>query len=165
MNDLPIKPNSDLLWSRDVNSPRLCFVNKDGGGVNDLPCKPNSDLLWSRDLNSPRLCYVNNEVDSVTPYLTCYSKQRRHFKFAAIWRTRVLRLNFIILKLLLLSRDVNSPRLCYVNNEVDSVTPYLTLTCYYFETLLWSRDVNRPRLCYVNNEVDSDAVLNFNLLW
>ena len=46
-----------------------------------------------------------------------------------------------------------------------TVTPYLTLTCYYFETLLWSRDVNRPRLCYVNNEVDSDAVLNFNLLW
>jgi len=27
---------------------------------------------------------------------------------------------------LLLSRDVNSPRLCYVNNEVDSVTSYLT---------------------------------------
>jgi len=31
---------------------------------------------------------------------------------------------------LLLSRGVNSPRLCYVNNEVDRVTPYLTLTCY-----------------------------------
>jgi hypothetical protein len=27
---------------------------------------------------------------------------------------------------LLLSRDVNSPRRCYVNNEVDSVTPSLT---------------------------------------
>ena len=37
---------------------------------------------------------------------------------------------------LLLSRGVNSPRLCYVNNEVDSVTPYLTLTCYYFEILV-----------------------------
>jgi len=35
---------------------------------------------------------------------------------------------------LLLSRGVNSPRLCYVNNEVDSVTPYFTLNCYYFET-------------------------------
>jgi len=31
---------------------------------------------------------------------------------------------------LLLSRGVNSTRLCYVNNEVDRVTPYLTLTCY-----------------------------------
>jgi len=62
----------------------------------------------------------------VTPYLTCYGKQRRHFEFTAIWRTLVLCLNFIILKLLLLSRDVNSPRLCYVNNEVHSVTPYLT---------------------------------------
>jgi len=27
---------------------------------------------------------------------------------------------------LLLSRDVNSPRLYYVNNEVGIVTPYLT---------------------------------------
>jgi hypothetical protein len=35
-----------LLLSRDVNSPRHCFVNKDGGGVNDLPCKSNSVLLW-----------------------------------------------------------------------------------------------------------------------
>jgi len=26
----------------------------------------------------------------------------------------------------LLSRDVNSPRRCYVNSEVDSVTPCLT---------------------------------------
>jgi hypothetical protein len=34
-----------LLLSRDVNSPRLCYVNKDGEGLNDLPCKPNSDLL------------------------------------------------------------------------------------------------------------------------
>jgi len=35
-----------LLLSRDVNSPRLCSVNKYGGGVNDLPCKPNFDLLF-----------------------------------------------------------------------------------------------------------------------
>ena len=34
-----------LLLSRDVNSPRLCYVNKDGGGVNDLPRKPNFDLF------------------------------------------------------------------------------------------------------------------------
>jgi len=34
-----------LLLSRDVNSPRRCYVNKDGGGVNDLPCKPNFNLL------------------------------------------------------------------------------------------------------------------------
>ena len=46
MNDFHCKPNYDLLLSRGVNSPRLCYVNKDGGGVNDLPCKPNSDLLW-----------------------------------------------------------------------------------------------------------------------
>jgi len=26
-----------LLWPRDVNIPRLCYVNKDGGVVNDLP--------------------------------------------------------------------------------------------------------------------------------
>ena len=59
-----------LLLSRDVNSPRLCYVNKDGGGVNDLSCKPNFDLLLSRDVKSLRRCYVNNEVDSVTPCLT-----------------------------------------------------------------------------------------------
>ena len=74
MNDLSCKPNFNLLLSRGVNSPRLCYVNKYGGGVNDLPCKPNVDLLLLRGVNSPRLCYVNNEVDSVTPYLTltCY---------------------------------------------------------------------------------------------
>ena len=72
MNDLACKTNFDLLLSRGVNSPRLCYVNKDGGGVNDLHCKPNFDLLWSRDVNSPRLCYVNNEVDSVTPYLALF---------------------------------------------------------------------------------------------
>jgi len=26
-----------LLLSRDVNTPRRCDVNKDGGGMNDLP--------------------------------------------------------------------------------------------------------------------------------
>ena len=36
---------------------------------------------------------------------------------------------------LIYCHGVNSPRLCYVNNEVDSVTPYLTLT-YYFEILV-----------------------------
>ena len=77
MNDLHCKPNFDLLWSRDVNSPRLCYVNKDGGGVNDLSCKLNFQLVFilkllllSRDVNSPRLYYVNNEVGIVTPYLT-----------------------------------------------------------------------------------------------
>jgi len=35
----------ETLLSRDVNSPRRCYVNKDDGGVNDLPCKPNFDLL------------------------------------------------------------------------------------------------------------------------
>jgi hypothetical protein len=34
-----------LLLLRDVNSPRLCNVNKDGGEVNDFLCKPNFDLL------------------------------------------------------------------------------------------------------------------------
>jgi len=55
VNDLACKPNFDLLLSRGVNSPRLCYVNKDGGGVNDLFCKPNFDLLLSRGVNSPRL--------------------------------------------------------------------------------------------------------------
>ena len=51
-------------------------------GGNDLSCKRNFDLLLLlRGVNSPRLCYVNNEVDSVTPCLTCYGKQRRHFEF------------------------------------------------------------------------------------
>ena len=45
MNDHSCKPNFNWLLSRDVNSPRLCYIKKDGGGVNDLPCKPNSDLL------------------------------------------------------------------------------------------------------------------------
>ena len=45
MNDLASKRNFNLLLSRDVNSRRLFYVNKDGGGVNDLPSKPNSDLL------------------------------------------------------------------------------------------------------------------------
>jgi len=75
VNDLPYKPNLDLLvfW----NTPRRCYVNKDGGGVNELSSKPNFELviilkllLLSRDVNSPRLCYVNNEVGSVTPCLT-----------------------------------------------------------------------------------------------
>ena len=124
MNDLSCKPNFNLLlsrdvnsprlcygnkrWlviilkllllSRDVNSPRLCYVNKDGGGVNDLASKPNFELiilklLLSRGVNSPRLCYVNKEVDSVTPCLSCYGKQRRHFEFETIWRTRAVILN------------------------------------------------------------------------
>jgi len=52
VNDLPSLPNFELviilkllLLSRDVNNPRLCYVNKDGGGVNDLHCKPKFDLL------------------------------------------------------------------------------------------------------------------------
>jgi len=68
--------------------------------VNDLSCKPNFELVFilkllllSRDVNSPRLCYVNNEVDSVTPCLTCYGKQRRHFELVVIWRIRTLCLN------------------------------------------------------------------------
>jgi hypothetical protein len=56
---------------------------------------------------------------------------------------------------LLLSRDVNSSRRCYVNYEIDSVTQCLTLTCYYFKALLLSHDVYSPRQCYVNNEIDS----------
>jgi hypothetical protein len=56
---------------------------------------------------------------------------------------------------LLLPRNVNSPRRCYVNNEVDSdAVLNLTLT-YYFEALLLSRDVNSFGRCYVNNEVNS----------
>jgi len=54
-------------------------------------------MLLSRDVNSLRLCYVNNEVDSVTPCLTCYGKQRRHFDFTVIWRTRAVILNFVII--------------------------------------------------------------------
>jgi len=53
VNDLSCKPIFELViilkllsLSRDVNSPRLCYVNKDGGAVNDLSCKPNSDLLF-----------------------------------------------------------------------------------------------------------------------
>ena len=77
MNDLACKPNFVLLLSRGVNSPRLCFVNKDGGGVNDLACKPNFNLLLSRDVNSPRLCYVNKDGGGVNDFplnltLTCY---------------------------------------------------------------------------------------------
>ena len=56
---------TDLLLSYGVNSPRLCFVNQDGGGVNDLHCKPNFDLLLSRDVNSPRLCFVNKDGGGV----------------------------------------------------------------------------------------------------
>jgi len=45
VNELSCKPNFNLLLLRGENSPRLCYVNKDGGGVNDLPCKPNFKLL------------------------------------------------------------------------------------------------------------------------
>jgi hypothetical protein len=83
----------------------------------------------------------------VTPYLTCFGKQRRHFVFTAIWRTRVLCLNFIILKLLLLSRGVNSPRLCYFNKDGGGVND---LPCKPNFDLLLSRGVNSPRLFYVN---------------
>jgi len=37
---------TNLLLSHGVNSPRLCYVNKDGGGVNDLASKPNFNLLF-----------------------------------------------------------------------------------------------------------------------
>jgi len=93
-----------FVISRDVNSPRLCYDNKDGGGVNDLSCKPNYVLLLSRGVNRTRLCYVNKDGAGVND-LSC--KLKLH---------------------LLLSRGVNSPRLCYANNEVDSVTS--CLTCY-----------------------------------
>ena len=72
MNDLACKPNFDLLLSRGVNSPRLCYVNKDGGGVKDLFRKLNFELviilkylLLSRDVNSPRLCFVNKDGGGV----------------------------------------------------------------------------------------------------
>jgi len=39
-----------LLLSRDVNNPRRCYVNKDGGGVNDLP------------LNLTFICYFETFV-------------------------------------------------------------------------------------------------------
>jgi hypothetical protein len=58
----------------------------------------------------------------------------------------------------LLSRDVNSPRLCFVN-KVGQCVAVLNLT--YFETL--SSDVNNPRLCFVNSEEECDAVLNLTL--
>jgi len=66
---------SETLLLHDVNSPRLCYVNNDGGGVNDLALNLNLtcyyfETLLSRGVNSPRPCYVNNEVDTVTPYLT-----------------------------------------------------------------------------------------------
>jgi len=32
VNDLARKPNFDLLLSRGLNSPRLFYVNKNGGG-------------------------------------------------------------------------------------------------------------------------------------
>jgi len=35
----------ETLLSRDVNTPRRCYVNKEGGEVNDLPFKPKLDLL------------------------------------------------------------------------------------------------------------------------
>ena len=62
----------NLLLSRGVNSPRLCYVNKDGGGVNDLFRKPNFELviilkllLLLRGVNSPRLCFVNKDGGGV----------------------------------------------------------------------------------------------------
>ena len=71
---------------------------------------------------------------------------------------------------LLLSRDVNSSRRCYVNNEVDcDAVRNLILTCYYFETLLLLRDVNIPRRCYVNKDGgqlnDLPCKPNFELLF
>jgi len=33
VNDLPCKPNFDLLLSRGVNSPRLCYVNNEADSV------------------------------------------------------------------------------------------------------------------------------------
>jgi hypothetical protein len=57
-----------LLLSREVNSLRLGYVNKDGGGLNDPTSKSNLQLLL-HGANSPGPCEVNNEVDSVTLYL------------------------------------------------------------------------------------------------
>jgi hypothetical protein len=76
----------ETVLSRDVNSPRLCNVNKDGGGVNDHFCKHEFDLLLSYGINSPRPCELNNEVDSVTSKinltLTCYGKQSAILNFS-----------------------------------------------------------------------------------
>ena len=104
MNDLSCKPNFNLLLSRDVNSPRLCYVNKRWWRVNALPVNLTLTsyyfelLLLSRDVNSPRLCYVDKDGEGVNdlPYKPNSD--------------------------LLLSRGVNSKRPCYVNNEVDRVT-------------------------------------------
>ena len=52
MNDLACKPNFNLLLSRDVNSPRLCYVKNEVDSV--MPYLTNFDLLLSRDVNSPR---------------------------------------------------------------------------------------------------------------
>jgi len=45
---------------------------------------------------------------------------------AAGWMTLLLNRTSTYYFETLLSRDVKSPRRCYVNNEVDSVTPCLT---------------------------------------
>jgi len=50
---------------------------------------------------------------------------------------------------LLLSRDINSPRLCYVNKDGGGVND---LPCKPNFALLLSRGVNSPRLCYVNKD-------------
>jgi hypothetical protein len=82
-----------------------------------------------------------------------------------------LTLSCYYFKTLLLPRDVNSLRRCYVNKNgggVNDLFLNLTLTCYYFETLL-SRDVNSPRRCYVNKDGggvnDLSCKPNFDLLF
>jgi len=62
-------------------------------------------------------------------------------KVAAGWMTTPLNLTLTCyyFETLLLSRVVNSLRRCYVNNEVDSVMPYLTQlwTCYGKKAPFW----------------------------
>jgi len=89
----------------------LC--NQKGGGVKVLTCKPNFDLLlWN--------------VVVVTwckqPQATLCTQ-----KMAEGWMTSSVNLTSTCYYFeTLLSRDVNSPRRWYVNNDVDSVTPCLT---------------------------------------
>jgi hypothetical protein len=130
--------NFNLLWSRDVNSHRLCFVNKDGGGVNDLACKPNFDLLLSRDVNSPRLCYVNKDGGGVND-LPCKG-------------------NFY----LLCSRGVNSPRLLCKQwgRQCDNVLNF-NLLIFWNVMVTWCKQPE-AMLCKQWGR-QCDAVLN--LLW
>jgi len=80
VNDIPCKPNFDLLLSRDVNSPRLCYVNNEVGSVTPyLTC-------YGKQTHHFEFLAIWRIRAMFKPNLLLFrTLHHRHFEFTAIW--------------------------------------------------------------------------------